>query len=109
MPNEVAEYFAGGRKNLVSAMPTSDYSLCLEFEGGERRLYELKDKLTGVLAVLLDANKFNEVFVDENGNIAWNIDESVDSSINWGNRIDLCADSVYIYSKRLGGENVEEN
>jgi hypothetical protein len=103
IPNEVARYFATGKRRLISVIPQSDYSLCLEFDDGQMRLYDLKGKLTGVLAALRDIDKFNEVFIDEDGNIAWDIDSNVNSSCNWSNRIDLSADNAYIYGEKPGG------
>ncbi len=59
--------------------------------------------LYGVFDILKDKDKdkFNEVFIDEFGNIAWDIDKKADSSIHWNNRIDLCTDSVYLESKQI--------
>jgi len=39
--------------------------------------------------------------IDEYGNIAWDIDKTLDSSVHWNNRIDLCKDSVYLNTKPL--------
>lgn len=69
------------------------------------------ENLFGVFQILKDKEKFNEVFIDEYGNIAWDIDKKIDSSIHWNNRIDLCKDSVYIesihrkFSKHRKGTN----
>ena len=52
-----------------------------------------------VFSVLKDPEKFKKVFLDEFGNPAWDIDENVDSSIHWNNRIDLCADALYMDSQ----------
>ena len=101
IPTEVANYFAEGKKRLISITPHSDFELILKFDDGSTRLYKLKNKLTGVLSALLNVNKFNQVFIDENGNIAWDIDDNIDSSVVWSNRIDLCADNAYIYSIKL--------
>ena len=100
IPKEVKAYFKNGRRKLVSIIANDDYSLKLEFDDGEIRVYELGNNLTGVFSVLKNINKFKEVFVDEFGNIAWDIDNSVDSSVVYNNRIDLSADNVYIYGKR---------
>ena len=37
----------------------------------------------------------------EVGNVAWDIDENIDSSIHWQNRIDLCKDMLYLESVTL--------
>jgi len=98
IPIEMADYFENGRRKLINVVPLDDFSLKLEFDNGDLRNYCIKDKLTGILSVLLDADKFRCVFIDENGNIAWDIDDGISSSVNWGNRIDLCADAAYVYS-----------
>ena len=41
----------------------------------------------------------NRVFVDDGGNLAWDIDPTVDSSVVWNNRIDFCRDACYLNSK----------
>ena len=33
----MAEYFAGGRKKLVQAVPQRDFTLLLTYDGGEKR------------------------------------------------------------------------
>jgi len=60
----------------------------------------MEDSLTGVLSVLCDKKKFSEAFIDEFGNIAWDKDCNVDSSVVFNNRIDVSADNAYIYGKR---------
>jgi len=99
MPKEVREYFQTGRRKLKKIIPNAGYSLMLEFDNGDVRIYELEGKLTGVLSALKDIDKFNEVFINEQGNIAWDIDNNVDSDVIYSNRIDLCADSAYIYGR----------
>lgn len=47
---------------------------------------------------LKNKEKFCSVFINEVGNVAWNIDESVDSSVHWENQIDLCKDMLYMES-----------
>ena len=61
----------------------------------------MSDNLYGVFEILKNKDKFKEVFLDEFGNIAWDIDKELDSNIHWNNRIDLCTDSVYMASKPL--------
>ena len=43
-------------------------------------------------------SKFQKAFLDEFGNVAWDIDETADSSVHWNNRIDLCKDALYLDS-----------
>ena len=109
MPPEVQAYFKAGKKRLTRIIPHLDYCLNLEFDNGEMRVYDLKNRLTGVFEVLLEKERFDEVFIDENGNIAWDVNPNIDSAVAWDNRIDLCADSAYIYSKPQEENYVEEN
>ena len=48
--------------------------------------------------MLKNTKKFNEVFINDVGNIAWNIDNNIDSSTHWENEIDLCKDALYMDS-----------
>ena len=61
----------------------------------------MKDDLEGIFSVLKDIKKFQSVFIDEFGNVAWDIDDSVDSKRNWKNRIDICKDALYMDSKAV--------
>ena len=63
----------------------------------ERKL--VSDKLQGVFEILKEKDKFASVFLDEFGNAAWDIDKSVDSSVFWNNRIDICKDALYMDSQ----------
>ena len=98
IPNKVETYFSNGTKEIIKVTPNNDYSLSLYFDNGEVKVYDMSENLFGVFEVLKDKEKFNEVFIDENGNIAWEIDKNVDSKVHWNNRIDLCKDAVYIES-----------
>ncbi|HKM02235.1 MAG: DUF2442 domain-containing protein [Tissierellia bacterium] len=95
MPQNVREYFATGPRRIKKVTANEDYTLTND----EIRLYDMNGMLYGVFEVLKDKGKFKEVFIDEFGNIAWDIDKDVDSNIHWNNRIDLCSDSVYLESK----------
>ncbi len=99
MPQEVRDYFVSGTKKIERVAPNDDYTLTVYFDNGETRLYDMNDMLYGVFDILKDKDKFKEAFIDEYGNIAWDIDKKVNSGIQWNNRIDLCTDSVYIESK----------
>ena len=96
---KVQEYFLNPRK-IVKVDAESNYILRLLFDNGEEKFYDMSEKLHGVMAVLKSESKFKEVFVDEFGNVAWDIDKNVDSSIHWNNRIDLCKDALYMDSKK---------
>lgn len=83
---------------VISVEAQEDYTLKILFTNHELRVYDMKNKLFGVFEVLKDISKFKEVFIDEYGNIAWDRDKNIDSSIYWNNRIDLCNDAVYMDS-----------
>ena len=98
MPDNVREYFESGPRTIKKVIANEDYTLTIYFDNEEVRVYDLSDNLYGVFEILKNKVKFKKVFIDECGNIAWDIDENIDSSIHWNNRIDLCADSVYLAS-----------
>ena len=99
MESKVQEYFLNPRKIIkVDAEP--NYVLKLLFDNGEEKFYDMGNKLQGVFSVLKNESKFKSVFLDEFGNVAWDIDENVDSSVHWNNRIDLCKDALYMDSKK---------
>ena len=58
----------------------------------------MEHELTGVFEILKDKEKFYRVFINEVGNVAWDIDDDVDSSVHWENQIDLCKDMLYMES-----------
>jgi len=98
IPEEVDKYFEKGPRTIEKVTANEDYTLTVCFDNGEIRIYDMRDMLYGVFEILKDKDKFKEVFIDEYGNIAWDIDKTVDSSLDWNNRIDLCKDSVYLES-----------
>ena len=97
LETRVKEYFDNPRK-IVAVEPLEGYVLRLKFDNGEIKSYSMQDKLQGVFAVLQSQAKFQKAFLDEFGNVAWDIDETVDSSVHWNNRIDLCKDALYLDS-----------
>ena len=94
---KIKEYFTNPRK-IISVEPLEQYVLRLTFDNGEVKLYYMHDKLQGVFSVLKNHAKFNDVFLDEFGNVAWDIDSNIDISIHWNNRIDICKDALYLDS-----------
>ncbi|HHX61505.1 MAG TPA: DUF2442 domain-containing protein [Epulopiscium sp.] len=82
----------------IKGIPNANYSLIVYFDNKEIRIYDMADNLYGVFEILKDEKKFKEVFIDESGNIAWDIDKNMDSNVYWNNRIDICKDAVYIES-----------
>lgn len=89
---------------IINVVPNDDYTLMLKFSNGEVRIYEMKDSLFGVFEILKDINKFKEAFIDDNGNIAWDKDNNIDSNVEWNNRIDICKDSIYLESRLIATE-----
>lgn len=61
----------------------------------------MANELNGVFSVLRDKKKFQTAFLDEFGNVAWDIDSAIDSTIHWNNRINLCKDALYMDSKPI--------
>lgn len=98
MDEKLKKYFENPRK-IVEVKPIPGYALLLTFDNGEIRKYEMADELYGVFKVLKDVKKFESVFINDVGNIAWNIDDNIDSSIHWENQIDLCKDMLYMDSQ----------
>ena len=94
---KIQKYFNNPRK-IISVEPLKNYILRLTFDNGEIKYYQMADKLQGVFSILQNISKFDEVFLDEFGNVAWDIDKTVDSSVHWNNRIDLCKDALYLES-----------
>jgi len=101
IPKEVVEYFSNGRKKIVEVIPRENFTLEITFDNLEKRLYDMSGELIGVFSILKNVEKFMEVFIDENGNIAWDREKTIDSTIVWNNRIELCRDSLYINSKAI--------
>lgn len=96
----MAEYFAGGRKKLVQAVPQRDFTLLLTYDGGEKRVYDMKPVLEkgGVFSRFSNYDDFKRVYVDDSGSLAWDIDPTIDSSKVWSNKVDLSPDGVYVDS-----------
>jgi len=100
LDDKTARYFAGGRRRIVAATPEKGYRVILDFDNGERRVFDCSSEFGegSLFNRLVDESNFARVFVDECGNLAWDIDPNVDSAKNWNNRIDLCRDACYMRS-----------
>lgn len=96
----MAEYFASGRKKIISVKPQTDFSLLLTFDSGERRMLDIKPMLDkgGVFTPFRDFNNFKRVYLDEENAVSWDINPDIDSKVVWNNKVDLCPDSCYIDS-----------
>ena len=98
-PAEVKEYYTNGQRSVIKVTGNDNFTLTILFDNGEQRIYDMKKTLLGdVFAPFRDIHRFKEVYVDDKGCIAWDIDPHVDSNIVWSNHVDLCPDSCYIYS-----------
>lgn len=98
---KAAEYFASGRKIILSVEPESGFSLRLIFNNGEQRRFDVKPLIKDgtVFAFLKNPDDFARVYLDEDGCVCWDIDPSVDSNKVWSNKIDLSPDSCYMNSE----------
>ncbi|MCH5279454.1 MAG: DUF2442 domain-containing protein [Christensenellaceae bacterium] len=97
----MAQYYAEGRKRIIAVMPNEDYTLTLDFDNGERRLYDCKPLLEEgtIFAPFMLYDNFKRVYLDDSHSVAWDIDPNVDSNVVWSNKVDLCPDSCYVDSK----------
>lgn len=100
LDEKAKKYFENPRK-LKAVKTGNGYSLVLTFDNEETRIYDMEKELNGIFSVLRERSKFEKVFIDEFGNAAWDIDETVDSSKHWNNRIDICKDALYMDSKPM--------
>lgn len=98
--DRTARYFADGPRTISSVRPHPDYTLALVFDNGEQRILDCKRLFSpgSVFNSLRSTAAFSRVFLDENGNVAWDIDPSLDSAEHWDNRIDICKDACYLDS-----------
>ncbi len=95
-----AEYFASGRKRILSVKPNDNFTLSIEFEGNETRILDCKPFLKEgtVFSPFMDLENFKRVYLDDCRCVAWDIDPTVDSNQVWSNKVDLCPDSCYMDS-----------
>ena len=102
---KMAEYFAAGRRRITGVVPNDNYTLTLTFDNGEKRLYNAAPLLQAgtVFAPFRELENFRRVYLDENNCVSWDIDPTVDSSVVWSNKVDLCPDSCYVDSVPLSG------
>ena len=97
---KAAEYFAGGKKRIVSVTPNKDFTLTIGFDNGEYRLFDVRPLLKKgtVFEPFMEFDNFKRVYVDEQHTVSWDIDPEIDSNIVWDNKVDLCPDSCYLDS-----------
>ena len=96
----MAEYYASGRKKILSVTPNTDFTLLLAFDNGEERIFDIKPILEkgGVFTPFRDYNNFRRVYLDDCNAVSWDIDPNVDSNIVWNNKVDLSPDRCYVDS-----------
>ena len=102
-----AEYFANGKKRILSVVPNDDFTLTLGFDNGEKRLFDVRPLLRKgtVFEPFSDMENFRRVYVDEQHTVSWDIDPNIDSRVVWNNKVDLCPDTCYIESRPLSTDN----
>lgn len=107
LDQKTAEYFASGRKRIVSVVANDDFSLRLRFDNGEVRMLDCKPMLEigTVFAPFRELPNFKRVYLDDCHCVCWDIDPNVDSNEVWENKIDLCPDSCYMDSIPVVGGN----
>lgn len=95
-----AEYFAQGRRTILTVEPNEDFTLTLSFDNGEKRIYDVKPLLESgtVFEPFADYDNFKRVYLDDSHCVSWDIDPDVDSNVVWNNKVDICPDSCYIDS-----------
>lgn len=97
---KTAQYYAAGRRRIVSVQPCAPGTLLLDFDNGERRKLDMNPYIQsgGVFAFLRDAAAFSRVYLDDMHAVCWDVDPTVDSEAVWENRVDLCPDTCYLDS-----------
>ena len=65
-----------------------------------KKIFDMKKIIqpNTVFECLSDWEIFSKVYLDENSVVSWNKNPSIDSNIEWSNKIDLCTDSLYVDS-----------
>lgn len=99
----MAEYFAAGRRKITAVKANEDFTLTLDFDNGERRLYDCKPLLKAgtVFETFMRIENFGRVYLDEDSCVSWDIDPNVDSRLVWNNKVDICPDGCYVDSVPL--------
>lgn len=97
---KMAEYFSSGRKKVVSVKANADFSLTLEFDNGEKRLYDVRPLIQKgtVFEKIACFDVFKGVYVDDCNSISWDINPKIDSNTVWENKIDISPDTCYVDS-----------
>ena len=78
---------------IIHVTPMENYTLLLEFKTGERRMYDMSSRLTGVFEFLKDYRHFSDVRLTRGAPTWLNPDD--------GMEVDLCPDALYMRSLPL--------
>ncbi len=57
MPKEVRDYFASGPKTIKKVTANDDYTLTIQFDNDEIKLYDMSNMLYGVFETLKNKKK----------------------------------------------------
>ncbi len=98
-----ADYFANGRRRIVSVVANDDFTLTLTFDNHEKRLLNAKPFLRKgtVFEPFLDLKHFKRVYLDEDSVVSWDIDPEMDSHVVWNNKVDIAPESCYLDSHSI--------
>lgn len=101
----MAEYFASGRKKITAVRANENFTLTLDFDNGESRLFDCAPLLKPgtVFEPFIKFENFKRVYLDEDHCVSWDIDPNVDSKVVWSNKVDICPDGCYIDSVPIVG------
>ena len=96
----VAKYLSEGRKTATDVKANPDYTLIIEYDHTEHRLFDMKPLIRPktVFEFLSDIDAFMRVYIDDTHNICWDKDPKIDSNVVWSNKVDISADNCYIKS-----------
>ena len=85
---KMAEYFASGRKTIVSVTANKDFTLTLAFDNNEIRIFDMKPYLkeNTVFKQFLNFEDFKRVYIDDSNNVCWDKNPEIDSEIEWNNK-----------------------
>ena len=100
---QMAEYFASGRRTVISVKPNKDFSLLLIFDNNEKKVFDMKKLIqpNTVFAFLADWDNFSRVYLDSDSIVSWDKNPEIDSKKVWSNKIDLSTDSLYVEGKTI--------
>lgn len=100
LDRRTAEYFAEGRRKIVSVDANDDFTLRIMFDNQETRILDCKPflKVGTVFSPFTEIENFKRVYLDDCRCVAWDIDPNVDSNEVWSNKVDLCPDTCYLDS-----------